>query len=310
MQLRGLKGRINVNYYWSCLLIYAAKTHERLLFQTKANTVLKEGLLLLCSLILGDDLRPREITSADGRVKLGCLFKKRLPLGWDTPVIHGCVCVCVLRPVGWQWIKLLCGPLPHAAVPLSPTTQLAGMLHAHMYTYTPPYSYLDLLFLIVALFLSSLPLVSSASGLNKPSLSSPLSIHYSPKINGDIFSTREAFICLLIKVLPAFAVFIPEDNSVRTVTWSKSQISIIMRHINKCTWIGHIAQNAGDWVVSDIILTVRAEAVKQDNGGGDSWMSPLNVLFAMGDSLSDQNEAMVDWRDTLPGERQSKPDGM
>lgn len=93
MQLRGLKGRINDNYYWSCFLINAAKTHERFLFQTKANRVLKEALLILCSLILGDDLRPREITSADGRVKLGCLFKKRLPPGWDTPIIHGCVCL-------------------------------------------------------------------------------------------------------------------------------------------------------------------------------------------------------------------------
>ena len=173
----------------------------KLPFQTKAYNVFKEAPWVLCSLILGDDLRPREIIPADGRVKVGCVFKKRLSSGWATAIIHSwecvCVCVCVRVCVCWglQADSEYSSSVARYLTLLSPFSKNTARRHvSHTYVYIYMHTHTSMYILLSWPRRSqrcSTPLLSSsllsshffflfaASGFNKPSLSLPQSISIS-----------------------------------------------------------------------------------------------------------------------------------
>lgn len=82
----------------------------------KSNKILSEAQRILCSLILGDDLCPREITVADGRLELGSLKKDFLLGGQlqsslcvcECMMERECACVCNCLRACRLMVKLLC----------------------------------------------------------------------------------------------------------------------------------------------------------------------------------------------------------
>lgn len=100
-------------------LLMLLKHVKRFYSTQNSNKIFKKAHTVLCSLILGDDLCSREITVADGRLKLGCFRKDFLFSGQlqSFTRVRACVLVFMHARVHVRdclrayrlMLKLLCG---------------------------------------------------------------------------------------------------------------------------------------------------------------------------------------------------------
>lgn len=143
----------------------------------KSNKIFKKAHSVFCSLILVDDLCSREITVADGGLKLGC-FRKDFLFGGQLQSftrVHACLCSCtwgcMYVIVSGLMLKLLCGLQLLSLF----STQPAGMFYTHVYlnthTHARALTHLWIPILSPPLWCALSFLLSqfAASGLNKHS---------------------------------------------------------------------------------------------------------------------------------------------